>query len=327
MASQSLKAEEDEFMKELESLIDTAIASGIESTELYTEPNELHMEVEDADTLQLMGRDENIGIGVFITCHGICVKNKFRRIPSILKVMKKNLTQCGINTAHPTRYKDETPQVIVERLTESFTNAFTFEECQLNDWPRKEGDVPRYKGEPVDFTKYTCDEFNTNPSNTTTQFVLKKYISANPEEGVLFSFGGITIDLMTVVSTEEIIHIFGINNLDPTHPNHKKINIVLKYIYQNIRIRNEYFARIKKNVISTDFIFNLSILLNYMYGVKIVRILDESCNSGISCQPIDETGRPIGYGGKKSKKHKKYKRRKTHIKIDYKRTNNTRLIQ
>ena len=39
MASQSLKAEEDEFMNELESLIDTAIASGIESTELYTEHN------------------------------------------------------------------------------------------------------------------------------------------------------------------------------------------------------------------------------------------------------------------------------------------------
>ena len=299
---ESLKAEE-EFMNELDAMMDAAIAADIPPTELYIEP-------EDADTLQLMGADDEYGIGVFITCHGVCIKDKVRFVPPMLTVMKKNLTQCGINTGHPTRHKNETPQVVVERLNSSFTSAFAFEECQMHDWPRDPGDVPRNKGVAIDFTKYTCDEFNTNPTNKTRYFVYKKYISSKPEEALLFSFAGRTIDLMTISSVEEILHIFGIST-DPTHPNHEKIMVVLKYIHQNITIRNEYVARTKYAVISTDFIFNLSILLNYMYGVKIVRILDESCNSGISCQPLDKTGRPIGYGGKKSKRRKKYKRRKT----------------
>ena len=302
MAYKPLTAEEDDFMNDIESLIDSALDLGIPPTEMY-------MEDEDADTLQLMGADDEYGIGVFITCHGACIPDKFRTVPPMLTVMKKNLTQCGMLTSHPTRHKNETPQVVVERLNSSFTSAFAFEECQMHDWPRDPGDVPRGRGAPIDFTKYTCDEFNTNPSNTTRQFVYKKYISSKPEEGVMFSFAGKTIDLMTISSVEEILDLFGIST-DPTHPNHAKIMVVLRYIHQNIIVRNEYVARFKKSVISTDFIFNLSILLNYMYGVKIVRILDESCNTGVPCLPKDKTGRPIGYGGKKSKR-KKYKRRKS----------------
>jgi hypothetical protein len=298
MAAYRQPAEED-FMNELDAMIDYAVASGIPPTELY-------MEDEDVDTMQLMGADEEYGIGVFITCHGTCIPDKFRTVPPMLTVMKKNLTQCGMLTAHPTRYKDETPQVVVEKLNSSFTSAFAFEECQVNDWPRADGDVPRGRGVPVDFTKYTCDEFNTNPTNTTRQFVYKKYISTKPEENVLFSFAGRTIDLMTISSVEDILHMFGIST-DPRHPNHVKIMVILRYIHQNILVRNEYVARIGKSVISTDFIFNLSILLNYMYGVKIVRILDESCNSGVPCQVFDKTGRPIGYGGKKSKRRKRRK--------------------
>jgi hypothetical protein len=54
-----------------------------------------------------------------------------------------------------------------------------------------------------------------------------------------------------------------------------------------------------------------------MYGVKVARILDESCNTGLKGQPVfkddkkDGYKEKVGYGGKRKSRQKNRKKRKS----------------
>jgi hypothetical protein len=256
---------------------------------------------------EAMGADETLGIGVFIFCHGKCSPRIVRRIPSGIKIMKKNVSKCGVPSPIITyiyRPKSQTPHVIVDELTRSFSPAFETEECQANAWKWATDGVLKKGGVEVPLTSLTCEEFNTTPENTTEHFVYKTYVGNERGHVVLVSFGGRTIDLLRC-TMQNILETFG--GPSPTHPRYAEIMTILDYINENIGRRGQIEG---KSIISTDFVFNMAKYLNFMYGVNIVRILDESCNNGIPSQPHYPDGRPVGYGGKKSKKQKR-KRRKS----------------
>jgi len=279
--------------------------------ELFEEtPTRSYIEEHPGDEMffEAMSADETLGIGVFIFCHGKCSSKFVRRIPNGIKIMKKNVSKCGVSSpiiTHIYRHKSQTPNVIVDELTRSFSPAFETEECQANAWKWATDGVLKKGGVEVPLTSLTCEEFNTTPENTTGHFVYKTYLGNERGHVVLLSYGGRTIDLLRC-SMQNILETFG--GPSPTHPRYSEIMTILDYIKENIGRRGQIAG---KSIISTDFVFNMSKYLNFLYGVKVVRILDESCNNGIACQPNDPTtGRPIGYGGKKSKKQKR-KRRKS----------------
>ena len=270
-------------------------------TRSYTE------EHTDEMFFEAMSADDTLGIGVFIFSHGKCSNKYLRRLPDGIKVMKKNVALCGVPSPILTyiyRPKSQTPHVIADELTRSFSLAFEKEECQANAWTWATNGVLKKGGVEVPLTSLACEEFNTTPANTTEHFVYKMYLGNEKAHVVLVSFGGKTIDLLRC-SMQNILETFG--GPSPTHPRYAEIMTILDYINENIGRRGQHEG---KSMISTDFIFNMIKFLNFMYGVKVARILDESCNTGISGQPHYEDGRPIGYGGKKSKKHKR-KRRKS----------------
>jgi hypothetical protein len=263
---------------------------------------------DDAMFLEAMGAYDTIGIGVFIFCHGKCT-SKIRRIPSGIKIMKKNVYKCGVYSPIITfRHKSQTPEIIADELTRSFSPAFKPEECQANAWDSiTDGVLKNKKGVEVPLSALTCEEFNTTRENTTDHFVYKIYVGKNSSHRVVLSYDGRTIDLLRC-SMQNILDIFG--RPSPRHPKYSEIMTIIEYIEQNIGRRGQIAG---KSIISTDFIFNMAKYLNLMHDVNIVRILDESCNDGISSQPRYPNGRPVGYGGKKSKKRKRKHRKSKKI--------------
>lgn len=293
------------------------LISDAEMDALFSTDMALTRSYTDDEDLKLLVRDDTEGIGVFFRCHGLLHKHIERRIPPQLKIMKKNISECGTSSPFTTRYRlpTETPEVIVEQLTSSFAPAFTQERCRTTPWVGRDPSNPGIiKGvvegtktpESVHIDSLTCEEFNTNSENFTTHFILKIYMVTGPTHRALFSFGGVTIDLFTVSGIEEILARFNILQIDPSHPNYEKIKKVVDYINSNIEFREKSRA-VGIPTITTDFIFNLSLLLHFMYGVVAVRILDESCNGGRTGLK-DIGGVVVGFGGKR-KSRRKHKRK------------------
>jgi len=206
-------------------------------------------------------------------------------------------------------------------LTKSFAPAFTQERCRTTPWvgldPANTGIIRGVvqgtnTDKSVHIDSFTCEEFNTNSKNFTTHYILKFYIATAPDQCALFSYGGNTIDLFTVSCIEEILYIFHIDT-SPSHPNHEKIMKTIRNIRIIIEFREKTRSMYGTPTITTEFIFNLSVLLNLLYGVVVVRILDESCNGG-RLGLSEKDGVIVGFGGKrkKSRKRKKRKSKKYH---------------
>ena len=98
----------------LESMASELSREELERTEeLFEEtPTRSYIEEhpDDAMFFEAMGADETMGIGVFIFCHGKCSSKFVRRIPSGIKIMKKNVSKCGVSSPIITsRHKSQTP--------------------------------------------------------------------------------------------------------------------------------------------------------------------------------------------------------------------------
>jgi hypothetical protein len=257
---------------------------------------------------------EPIGMGVYIHCHGECHPETIRKVPPGVIVMKKNFSRCGIISPGTLKYRDssETPEVIVEELTRSFSPAFTPDRCGATNWHGQIKEKPGFaitkSGREVDLRDFTCEEFNTHEGNKTDYFVYKIYTADEMTHCILFSVGGITIDLLRA-GIEEILSVYRIGS-DPRDPRHTQIQEVIGYLISNISYRNQVASETAYLSITTDFIFHLAKLIELVHGINVIRILDESCNEGIREQPIAIDGKLAGFGGKR-KSRQKNKRRKS----------------
>jgi hypothetical protein len=303
---------------EMETARIMAELSGVHTEEHPTGPDRAE-QIEDAEMFyHAMAADDDIGVGVFIMCHGK-THPEVRRIPEGINVMKKNVSLCGVPA--PTiyssyRFKGQTAEVIAEELTRSFALAFSAEECMANEWRcAREGilygtPAPGRPPIKVPLCLFACEEFNTTPENKVSHFVYKSYLADKDYHCVLVTFGGKRINLLTC-TMEELTDTFGMPM--EQHENAQEIMEILHYIQDNISTR-ELGPR---HIISTDLIFNVLKYLNLMYGVKVARILDESCNTGLKGQPVfkddkkDGYKEKVGYGGKRKSRQKNRKKRKS----------------
>jgi len=282
--------------------------------DLQSTPN--YDDILDKDTLDMLStiEDEHYqevskleGIGIYVSCHGGNISPFLHRpTPRGVTVMKKNITECGFPAYRPTRFPGITQEDIAMRLTQSFDVAFSEEECRAHQWPNAnaEGQPIDAQGRIIHKDTFTCEEFNTNSANVVHSFLYKEYgknDTTPSNEGVLVAFSGVIVDLMTI-TLDEYLRAFRVP-LDPSHPKHRQIIKIIQVIETYIDFRN------RKKRISTDFIFITITLLHIIYGVKVARFYDPSCNYSKSLMPFVKPSSGIGYGGKKSKRGKRKHRK------------------
>ena len=242
------------------------------------------------------------GIGIFIDCHGLITQEIPRPIPEGIIFMKKNLTGCGDVSYPPTRHPYITQKIIVERLQHSLDIAFSAEECAFYPWDEKDRD-----GDPIRKETFTCPEFNTTSENQVKSFLYKTYdIKDLPGGGIFVAYENVIVNLFTV-DFKNFIRNFKIPypGLSP-RPNPTILMKIQEIIDISNKIKGYIAFRDHHTYITSDFIIDTVFLLHLVHGVKIVRCLDESCNT--TTGPILKTS-DIGHGGKKSKRRKRKHRK------------------
>jgi hypothetical protein len=235
----------------------------------------------DFEALLPLGMKPEIKIGIYIACHGKLIEKTVNGMRNVT-INKQNLGGYGCPS-----YKVREPS---EHIQTALSLQDRLEGCSLQQYQHmKKGLIDKY-GVEID-TEGACESF----SSMRGLWVLKKYSYDDTKRAFIIAFQGRPIDMITC-TREELEEFIGGNLINPTD---KKI------LDDFFKVRDTFF--------DTQLLFNLIFLFNKHRGVTVANILDESCNvqlkhkRPLSRDDVFPRGYDVGYGGKRTRKHRKNK--------------------
>lgn len=209
-------------------------------------------------------------LGISISCHGNIIKDKtIRNIPGVDIIKHTYAGYCAIALINPL-YKRETSTLKALSLLHNFDMAYTRSQYLTS--------INKYADSCTDM-EGSCKQFKNPPLG----WIQKLYTIKDETHQLILAHANKTIDLFRCTE-QELCDFIGIT--DSRHV--ATIRVALG--------EREHIG------LTTSNLFLLIKVFQKIHNVKLVRILDESCND--AKQPLIEG---FGYGGRKHKKTRRNK--------------------